>query len=45
MIEPGEASRVEGPFASVVLETTLDKVLDYAIPPKLRGMICCGQRV
>ena len=45
LIEAGEASRPEGPFASVVLENTLDKTLDYAIPPKLRSSVRSGQRV
>jgi primosomal protein N' (replication factor Y) (superfamily II helicase) len=45
LIETGEASRVEGPFASVALETTLDKTLDYAIPPKFRSSVRSGQRV
>lgn len=45
LIEPGEAAKPRGPFAAVVLETTLDKTLDYSIPPKFQGVLRPGQRV
>ena len=34
-----------GPFAAVALEDSLDKLLDYAVPPKLLPMLKVGQRV
>ncbi len=34
-----------GPFAGVALETSVDKVLDYAIPPRLLPLLHVGQRV
>jgi primosomal protein N' (replication factor Y) len=37
--------RVEGPVAGVALEDSLDKLLDYSIPPKLQTRIAVGQRV
>jgi primosomal protein N' (replication factor Y) (superfamily II helicase) len=39
------AGRAEGPFAGVALEQGIDRVLDYAIPPRLRGTLQIGQRV
>ena len=37
--------RLPGPFASVALEDSLDKLLDYAVPPKAAATIRVGQRV
>jgi primosomal protein N' (replication factor Y) len=34
-----------GPFAGIALEQGIDKVLDYAIPPRLLGALRVGQRV
>jgi primosomal protein N' (replication factor Y) len=34
-----------GPFAGVAMEQAVDKVLDYAIPPRLAPMLRVGQRV
>ncbi len=34
-----------GPFAAVAIEKSLDKTLDYAIPPKFVGEVRVGQRV
>jgi primosomal protein N' (replication factor Y) len=34
-----------GPFAGVAMEQSVDKVLDYAIPPRLTAMLKVGQRV
>ena len=34
-----------GPFAGVALEASVDKVLDYAIPPRLAPLLHVGQRV
>ena len=34
-----------GPFAVVALEQGIDRVLDYAIPPRLAGQLQIGQRV
>ena len=34
-----------GPFAAVALEDSLDKLLDYAVPPKILPMLKVGQRV
>ena len=39
--EPG----YEGPVAAVAIEDALDKLLDYAIPPKLATRLAVGQRV
>src|SRR3954447_3373105 len=36
---------VTGPVAAVALEDSLDKLLDYAIPPKLLTRLAVGQRV
>jgi primosomal protein N' (replication factor Y) len=41
----GPAPVVEGPFAAVALEDSLDKLLDYAVPAKLKSMLRVGQRV
>jgi primosomal protein N' (replication factor Y) len=41
---PFEASQ-EGPFAAVALEQSIDKTLDYAIPPRLAASLAIGQRV
>ena len=40
-----DAPRPEGPFAGVALEQSIDRMLDYAIPPKLADAIQVGQRV
>ena len=34
-----------GPFAAVALEQSVDKLLDYTIPPKLVASLAIGQRV
>jgi primosomal protein N' (replication factor Y) len=34
-----------GPFAGIVLEQSVDRVLDYAIPPRLLDTLRVGQRV
>jgi primosomal protein N' (replication factor Y) len=39
------APRFEGPFAAVALEQSVDKTLDYAIPPSLLASLRPGQRV
>jgi primosomal protein N' (replication factor Y) (superfamily II helicase) len=41
--EPEEV--VGGPFAGVALEQSVDRVLDYGIPPKLAGQVHVGMRV
>jgi primosomal protein N' (replication factor Y) len=45
--EPGEpgAEKPAGPFAAVALEQSIDRSLDYAIPPALIASIQVGQRV
>jgi primosomal protein N' (replication factor Y) len=40
-----EVPKFSGPFAGVALENSLDRVLDYAIPPKLIHELAVGQRV
>lgn len=35
----------EGPFAAVALEQSIDRTLDYAIPPALADTVQVGQRV
>src|SRR3954470_20435038 len=45
MEEPGAGVRPEGPFVGMALENSLDKVLDYSVPEKVRGVIRVGQRV
>jgi primosomal protein N' (replication factor Y) len=35
----------EGPFASVAIEQSVDRSLDYAIPPRLVPLVKIGQRV
>ena len=35
----------EGPFAAVAIEQSIDRMLDYAIPPRLVPMLKIGQRV
>ena len=44
---PGSEIRTSlpGPFASVALEDSLDKLLDYAIPARIAPVIRVGQRV
>src|SRR5687768_5623108 len=39
------AASLRGPFAGVALETSVDKVLDYAIPSRLVPLLRVGQRV
>src|SRR5687767_1437790 len=34
-----------GPFAGVALEQSIDRVLDYSIPPRLQPSLRAGQRV
>src|SRR4051812_43195722 len=34
-----------GPFAAVALEQSIDRMLDYAIPPRLIAAVQVGQRV
>ncbi|MGN6505073.1 MAG: replication restart helicase PriA, partial [Tepidisphaeraceae bacterium] len=38
-------TRPTGPFAGVALEQSIDRVLDYAIPPKLVELLKVGHRV
>src|SRR2546423_1483118 len=38
-------TRADGPFAGVALEHGIDRLLDYAIPPKLRHALRVGQVV
>ena len=38
-------ARPTGPFAGVALEQSIDRVLDYAIPPKLVELLKVGHRV
>src|SRR3954451_12764429 len=40
----GEAAP-QGPFAAVALEQSVDRELDYAIPPRLLPVLRVGQRV
>ena len=40
-----EAEPPQGPFASVALEQSIDRTLDYAIPPTLLDSARVGQRV
>ena len=40
-----EAEPPQGPFASVALEQSIDRTLDYAIPPALLDTAQVGQRV
>jgi primosomal protein N' (replication factor Y) len=42
--EPPEP-RPQGPFAAVALEQSIDRMLDYAIPPRLVDQVQVGQRV
>ena len=37
--------RPEGPYAGVALEQSVDRVLDYAVPPRLLPILRVGQRV
>ncbi len=39
------AATEPGPFAAVAIEQSIDKSLDYAIPPKLLPLLKVGQRV
>src|SRR4029078_12719654 len=40
----GEPARTPGPFAGVALEQGIDRLLDYAIPPRLAPLVNTGQR-
>src|SRR4051812_38647463 len=42
---PAPPLSAEGPFAGVALEHGIDKLLDYAIPPRLRASLNVGQVV
>ncbi|HZZ44150.1 MAG TPA: primosomal protein N' [Tepidisphaeraceae bacterium] len=42
---PQVQEKAEGPFVGVALENSLDKVLDYSVPAKMRSLIRIGQRV
>jgi primosomal protein N' (replication factor Y) (superfamily II helicase) len=42
---PAPTARPAGPFAAVALEQSIDRELDYAIPPRLVGVLQPGQRV
>src|SRR5688572_25684215 len=42
---PNPTHRSVGPFASVAIERSLDKILDYQIPPALIDSLHIGQRV
>jgi primosomal protein N' (replication factor Y) len=43
--EAVESSQSAGPLAGVALEQGIDRVLDYAIPPRLATLVQVGQRV
>ena len=42
---PTAHDKAEGPFAAVALEQGIDRLLDYAIPPRLRNALHVGQMV
>lgn len=42
---PCGSKSLAGPFAAVALENSLDRILDYAIPPVLQSQLLIGQRV
>jgi primosomal protein N' (replication factor Y) (superfamily II helicase) len=42
---PEQPMAAGGPFAGVALEQSVDRVLDYAIPPRLVGQVHVGMRV
>jgi primosomal protein N' (replication factor Y) len=42
---PASAPREAGPYAAIAIEQSIDKALDYAIPPRLLPLIKVGQRV
>lgn len=44
-LDPPAPARCAGPFASVAIERSLDRVLDYAIPLALVSTLRVGQRV
>src|SRR5688500_3206861 len=44
-IPPAPTAKAEGPFAAVALEQGIDRLLDYAIPPKFRHALRVGQVV
>src|SRR3954469_24497179 len=43
--QPPTKSAIPGPFASIAIERSLDKILDYAIPHSLLPTLSVGQRV
>ncbi len=43
--DPPAEMRAEGPFAGVALEQSVDRELDYGIPPRLLPTLRVGQRV
>ncbi|MGD0462446.1 MAG: primosomal protein N' [Tepidisphaeraceae bacterium] len=45
MERPEQPVATDGPFAGVALEQSVDRVLDYAIPPRLVGQVHVGMRV
>ena len=45
VVPPAPTATAEGPFAGVALEHGIDKLLDYAIPPRLRATLQVGQVV
>jgi primosomal protein N' (replication factor Y) len=44
-VEPEAAEAYVGPVAAVALEDSLDKLLDYSIPPRFQTRLAVGQRV
>ena len=42
---PAHVDAVEGPFAAVALEQSIDRLLDYSIPKSLQPSLRVGQRV
>ena len=44
-LSPPEASASTGPFAAVALEQSVDRALDYEVPPALVAKLRVGQRV
>ena len=45
VVEAEPAPAYTGPVAAVALEDSLDKLLDYAIPPRLETRLAVGQPV
>src|SRR5258708_6279061 len=44
-IDEGAMPPPHGPFASVAIEDSLDKLLDYSVPARLLPLLKVGQRV